>query len=61
MNVSVYNVLGIKTAELVNSKQTAGEFKLNLNSSDTKLTSGIYFISLIIDGKSTTQRLVITE
>lgn len=61
VNVSVYNVLGIKTAELVNSKQTAGEFKLNLNSSDTKLTSGIYFISLIIDGKSTTQRLVITE
>jgi subtilisin-like proprotein convertase family protein len=61
VNVSVYNVLGIKTAELVNSKQTAGEYKLNLNLSYNKLTSGIYFISLIIDGKTTTQRLVITE
>ena len=61
VNVAVYNVLGIKKVELVNSKQVAGEYKLNLNSNDNKLTSGIYFISLIIDGKSTTQKLILTE
>lgn len=58
VKLEVYNVLGIKINSLVNSKQSAGSHKCNMNA---PLSSGIYFIKLTIDGKESTQRVVVME
>lgn len=59
--LSVYNVLGVKVSELVNEEQKSGKHKYSINGNDTPLNSGIYFITLITDGKASTQRLIISE
>lgn len=61
ISLGVYNVLGVKVAELANTEQAAGNYKYIFNAKNYNLKSGIYFISLITDGKATIQRLVITE
>ena len=59
VSLSIYNVLGEKISELVNQNQKAGVYKYSTNNKN--LVAGIYFITLITDGKSSTQRLIITE
>ncbi len=44
VNLSVYNVLGQKVAELVNSELPAGIHSVSFNASS--LSSGIYFYEL---------------
>ncbi len=61
ITLDVYNVLGIKIKSLVNSNQPAGNFKYNLNPRYNSLNTGIYFITLTIDGKTTTKRIVVME
>jgi hypothetical protein len=61
VSLSIYNVLGVKVSEIVNADQSAGTYKYPVISNQNGLKSGIYFISLMIDGKSITQRLIITE
>jgi hypothetical protein len=61
ISISVYNVLGVKVAELLNSKQTAGKYKQTVNIGSYDLNAGVYFISLIKDGNISTQRVVITK
>lgn len=58
VNLAVYNVLGVKIKSLVNSKQIVGNHKCNLND---QLSSGVYFITLTIDGKASTQRVVVMK
>ena len=59
VSLNIYNVLGVNTSELVNKNQKAGTYKYSTR--DLNLTSGIYFITLITDGKTSIQRLIITE
>lgn len=59
--LGVYNVLGVKVAETANQHQSAGTYKYNLNTKKNNLNPGVYFITLIVDGKTSTRRLVITE
>lgn len=59
VSLSIFNVLGEKISEFVNQNQKAGVYKYS--TSDKNLVSGIYFITLITDEKSSTQRLIITE
>jgi len=59
VSLSIYNVLGENISQLVNTNQKAGVYKYSTN--DLNLVSGIYFITLITDGKASTQRLIITE
>ncbi|CAN5404013.1 hypothetical protein BH10BAC1_BH10BAC1_05240 [soil metagenome] len=61
VSLSVYNVLGVKVSEIVNSEQKAGTHKYSINSDDARLTAGVYFITLITDGKTSIQRLIITK
>lgn len=60
ISLSIYNVLGVKVAELVNGHQSEGTYKINIQESN-KLRSGIYFTTLLKDGKAATKRLIITE
>jgi len=59
VSLSIYNVLGENISQLVNTNQKAGVYKYSTN--DLNLVSGIYFITLITDGKASTQRFVITK
>lgn len=61
VTLEVMNVLGVKIRSLVNSRQSAGNHKCNLNNQNNQLSPGIYFITLTIDGKETTQRVVVME
>jgi hypothetical protein len=55
VRLDVYNVLGVKVQSIVNTDQQKGEFKYNL---DANFNSGVYFVSLTIDGKTSTQRVI---
>ena len=55
VRLEIYNVLGVKIESIVNTKQQAGEFKYVL---DNKMNAGVYFISLTINDKTATQRVV---
>ncbi len=58
VKLDVYNLLGIKEQSIVNTKQLPGDYKFIL---DNNLNSGVYFISLTIDGKRSSQRIVKTK
>jgi hypothetical protein len=58
VRLEVYNVLGIKVQSIVNSNQQKGEFKYNL---DANFSSGVYFVSLTIDGKTISVRIIKTN
>jgi hypothetical protein len=55
VRLEIYNVLGMKIESIINAKQQAGEFKYVL---DNKMNAGVYFISLAINNKTATQRVV---
>ncbi len=58
VSLEVMNVLGVKIKTLVNSKQSSGNHKYNLNN---ELSAGVYLIKLMIDAKSSTQIIVVIE
>ncbi|OFY86386.1 MAG: hypothetical protein A3F72_11340 [Bacteroidetes bacterium RIFCSPLOWO2_12_FULL_35_15] len=58
VTLEVYNVLGVKIKSMVNSKQSTGNHKCYLND---QLSSGVYFITLVVDGNESTQRIVVME
>ncbi len=61
VSLGIYNVLGVKVAELVNTHQQAGTYKYSVNDKNTGLNSGVYFVTLIANGKTTIHRIVVTE
>jgi subtilisin-like proprotein convertase family protein len=61
VSLNIYNVLGVKIAELVNAEQTAGSYKLNINPKNNSLNPGVYFITLIMNGKTNIHKIIITE
>jgi hypothetical protein len=60
-SLGIYNPLGMKITELVNDKQQAGSYRYEINSRNYNLSAGVYFITLITDGKTSIHRLVISE
>jgi len=61
VTLEVMNVLGVKIKSLVNSRQSAGNHKCSLSTQNNNLSSGVYFITLTIDEKPSTQRIVVME
>jgi hypothetical protein len=59
VNISVYNMLGQKVAELVNGNMTAGNHTVNFNASD--LASGFYFYTLKTAGYSKTMKMMLIK
>jgi hypothetical protein len=55
VNLSVYNILGQKVAELVNSNMTVGNYTVDFNAS--KLASGIYIYRLTTPSQSITKKM----
>lgn len=61
ISLGIYNVLGVKIAEFLNTKQFAGTYKFNISDKEYDLHSGVYFVTMILDGKTYIHRLVITK
>jgi Secretion system C-terminal sorting domain/Glycosyl hydrolase family 79 C-terminal beta domain len=59
VNLRVFNILGQEVANLVNTKQAAGNYVVNFNAKD--LTSGIYFYRLKIDGFSRAKKMLLMK
>ncbi len=55
VNLTVFNLLGEKVADLVNTMQTAGTHTVNFNASS--LASGTYIYSLNVNGNSITKKM----
>lgn len=61
VTLAVYNMLGVKVTELVNTHQQAGTYKYNLNDKNSSLKSGVYFVTLVSNGKTNIHKIIITE
>ena len=57
-DISVYDVVGKKIANVYNGNLNAGEHQYSI-ADKTKLASGIYFIKLTVGGESFTKKLVV--
>jgi len=59
VNLSVYNVNGIKVSELINKKMNAGFQNISFNAAN--LASGIYTYKLSLDGNSISKNMVLIK
>lgn len=59
INISVFNVVGQKVATLLDGKQSAGNKSMIWNANG--FASGIYFISLKMDGKIQTRKMILAK
>jgi uncharacterized lipoprotein YddW (UPF0748 family) len=58
VTLSVYNMLGQKIVDLVNEYQPAGVYKVNFNSENYNLSSGIYFYTINASNFTSTKKMV---
>jgi hypothetical protein len=61
VQLELFNVLGTKLTSLVNTTLSPGEYTYDLNTKGLALKPGIYFISLSVNGKRKTCRLVVID
>lgn len=59
VNISVYNLLGAKVAEVANGTFAAGEHSVNANLANLK--AGVYLYTMTTGAASQTQKLIIAE
>ena len=59
VNLSVFNTLGVKVAELVNGNRNAGEYQVDFNASG--LPSGVYLYKLITGNFSSSNKMIILK
>ena len=57
VNLSVYNLLGQKVAELVNAEQVTGSYSIDFDAQN--LSSGVYFYTLKVNNFSQTKKMVL--
>ena len=55
--LEVYNVLGRKITTLFNGPQRLGSYQIAFDGKD--LASGMYFLRMSVDGKSSTKKMVL--
>ncbi|MCK9425809.1 MAG: YCF48-related protein [Ignavibacteriaceae bacterium] len=59
VNLDVYDVLGKQVAKLVNDQQSAGNYDLNFTAD--KLSAGVYFYTLKVDGKVKSKKMILIK
>jgi len=59
VNLSVYNISGIKVADLMNERMNQGTKILSFYVSDYQLKSGVYFLKMISEKEVVTRKFVI--
>jgi PKD repeat protein len=61
VKLDVYNLLGVKVQSFVNTQQESGTYQYNFNPQSNALKPGVYFISLSVNGKISTRRMIVME
>ncbi|MBV6419972.1 MAG: hypothetical protein DAHOPDDO_01198 [Ignavibacteriaceae bacterium] len=59
VTLKIYDVLGNEVATLVNEEKPAGKYEVEFNA--TNLSSGTYFYSMIADGFSKTNKMIVIK
>jgi hypothetical protein len=59
VSITIYNALGQKVAELLNSEMKAGRYQMNFNASN--LSSGLYFYSIKAGEFSSTKKMMLLK
>jgi|GEM_PF-2358043 len=59
VKVVIFDMLGRELKTLVDTKQSAGSYKVNLQGSE--FSSGTYFYSLIVDGVPETKKMILVK
>ena len=60
VSLKVYDILGNEIAALVNEVQKPGKYAIGFNTSN-KLSSGIYFSRLTVDGLARIRKMVVLK
>ena len=62
VQINLFDVAGNKIGNLLNNTtQAPGKYTLGLHTGQLHLAAGVYLISVNMDGKTTTQKLIVTE
>ncbi len=61
VRISLLDITGKQVAELANNMLPGGDYTQQINAANYKLTPGIYFIQLQVDGNGTTRKILKIE
>ena len=61
VRIEIYNLLGARTADIVNMKQDPGEFSYSLNAADMGVAEGLFYLRFTVNGNSTVKKLILTK
>jgi hypothetical protein len=61
VKIEVYNLLGARTADIVNMKQDPGEFTYDINAEDIGVTEGVFYLRFTVNGNTTVKKLILTK
>lgn len=59
--INIYNILGEKVTQLINADYKAGYYKVQLNSTDFNLASGIYFYTIESKNFKSVKKMVLMK
>jgi ligand-binding sensor domain-containing protein len=59
--IKLYDILGNEIAVLVNENKLPGNYELDLNSEEYRLSSGVYFYSMLADKFAVTKKLILLK
>lgn len=61
VSIYIYDLLGNEIAEVLNELKKPGSYKVNFNSAQYNLTSGIYFYKMTAGKKNQTQKMILLK
>jgi photosystem II stability/assembly factor-like uncharacterized protein len=61
VKIEIFNLLGARTADIVNMRQDPGEFSYDLNASDIGVSEGIFYLRFTVNGNTTVKKLILTK
>ena len=61
VQLAIYSMYGIKVQSLVNADVPSGQYNYSFSPKAAQLKPGVYFVSLTVNGKTRTTRLVVME
>ena len=59
VQLKVYDILGREMANLINEKQSSGNYKINFNADDYELSTGVYFYKLITNEFTDVKKMIL--
>ena len=61
LQVEIYNVIGEKVKSLLNEKQGAGDYQIEINASDVGNTTGLYYLKFKVDEEVVIKKIMMSR